>query len=722
MHGDVWRKLEELLLALRSTSFRGLVIIHTHDLNKIVRRVVNLISTFSNSCMLIAPKSEVAKPELCKVFGPGSIERLLGREADYVIVSTKGLLRPNLLAALIGVPRSGGALILVVPPLESWNPGVPGGTGGWKKYLVKSLSEARVIYWFDADRNSVYLYREPSGKAPTPPRPEKKWARAPSHIVKLVATSDQLRVIEAATRLYSGKLRSLLVVGDRGRGKSFVLGLVVALGVIRGFVGEVHVVAPDVCQLESFFRGLIRGLESSNINFKVEKIKECISTVKGAWFRVIHQEPSYAEPSGLLVVDEAASIGIARLKRLSWRSGRVVASTTLHGYEGTGQAMARMAEDVLPKPLHVERMVYPIRYPIGDPLEEWGYRVFVLNPDPKPLNLSETSLPFMVKHREVSWSDLAEDPGVLREVYKLLTQAHYRTEPDYLLVLLESTRHRIHVLSMDRDVVAVADVVKEEPALSEPERLSLKLLWLSMGAPASEDMDVRVLRVVRIAVHPTLQRKGLGSQLLRHVEKEAKELEADAVTAVFARHDVLDFWLKRGYMVYYVSPRYNKYTGEKNIAVVKPLTTKGARIFEEAAKRMRPRLVYGGHVVFRDLAVEKILAILDAMPSVRPLRQEAADSLDLSRIRNELKAYIGKAVEHEQVIDLVYRLAVYTYLAFRPSELERKGISRSCLLACFAHIIQGKPANEVSDITGISVDNVHECVRDFVSKTLNMLG
>jgi tRNA(Met) cytidine acetyltransferase len=719
MHGDVWSKLKEFLLTLRSTLFRGLVVIHTHDLNKTVRKVVNVASTLSNSCMLVAPRSEVGKPESCKVYGPGSIERLLGREADYVIVSTKGLLRPNLLAALIGVPRGGGALILVVPPLESWSPGIPSGTGGWKKYLVKSLSEADVVYWFDADRNSVYLYREPSGRAPTPSRPEKKRARAPSHIVKLVATSDQLRVIEAATRLYSGKLRSLLVVGDRGRGKSFALGLVVALGVIRGFVGEVHVVAPDVCQLESFFRGLVRGLESSNINFKVEKLKGCISVVKGAWFRVIHQEPSHAEPSGLLVVDEAASIGIARLRRLSWRSGRVVAATTFHGYEGTGQAMARMAEDVLPKPLHVERMVYPIRYPIGDPLEEWGYRVFVLNPDPEPLNLPEGDLPFMVKHREVGWSDLAEDPSMLREVYKLLAQAHYRTEPDYLLVLLESTRHRIHVLSMDRGVVAVADVVKEELALPEPERLSLKLLWLSMGARTNEDLDMKVVRVVRIAVHPAIQRKGLGSHLLKLVEEEAKKLGADAITAVFARHDVLGFWLKRGYMVYYVSPRYNKYTGEKNIAVVKPLTARGSSIFEEAAKRMRTRLIYGGHVVFRDLAVEKILEILDTMP---PIRQEAPESLGPARIRDELKAYIHRVVEHEQVIDLVYRLVAHAYLAFKPSELERKGIKRSCLLVCFAHIIQGKPANEASDIAGISVTDVYECVRDFVSKTLNILG
>uniref|UniRef100_A0A7J3ZK82 tRNA(Met) cytidine acetyltransferase n=1 Tax=Fervidicoccus fontis TaxID=683846 RepID=A0A7J3ZK82_9CREN len=180
--------------------------------------------------------------------------------------------------------------------------------------------------------------------------------------------------------------------------------------------------------------------------------------------------------------------------------------------------------------------------------------------------------PDRVVHKVIPPKSLAKSPQLLRKVYNLLALAHYRTEPDYLLTILESREHSIHALTCGDEIVAVADVAWEDWSNPPGGYLGLKVL----SAHTSRALKLRGARVVRIAVHPELQKRGLERKLVQNIETWAIERGADVVTVVFGRHDVMQFWMKLGYTPFYLSPRFNRYTGEKNVGVARALSPSGS--------------------------------------------------------------------------------------------------------------------------------------------------
>ncbi len=703
---DVAGVVGEFASRLRRSGWRGLIALHGRDLGGLVAEAWEGLrgAVEGASCILVAPRS-VEAPRGCQALGPGSLERLLGREADYVVVATPGLLRPNLLAAAAGAPRRGGALVLAAPPPGEWEPGPPGGAGGWKRYLLQGIASMEPLLWLDASAGRLLAHRPPRGRAPPPPaRPRLRGPLKP--LEGLAATRGQGEALEAGLRLLRGGARSLLVLGDRGRGKSFLLGLLAAVAARLGAASEAAVVSPDPCQLESFWRGLTLGLERLGLRFRVERRGGCIVSLSvGGWFRARYEAPAETLLGApLLVVDEAAAVGVARLRRLAWRSGRILAATTVHGYEGGGLALAHMVEELLPRPMLRVELREPIRYPPGDPLEEWAYRLLILRPEP-----SWSPGAPRLEPRLLSGAELASSPELVRSVYRLLAAAHYRTEPDYLLTLLDGgERHRLLVLDAPGGPAAAAHLASEEPGAPEPERLSLRLLELG-GAPPG---GARALRIVRIAVHPRLQRRGLGRLLAAEAARLAIIEGYDLVAAVFGRSESLGFWLRVGFTPYYVSPRFNRATGEKNIAVARPLTPRGRRLLREAAARQRLRLIEGGHLVYRDLPAETIAALLDSMPTA-----EAPPPLHLLAEEHRLQLYLQGAVEHEQVIDLVRPLTAWLLSVEKPYRLA----TPPCATAAVAHIVQGKPFHEAARLAG-GEEEAARCIRRLTRLALERIG
>ena len=703
--GKGWIELvADYVGAVRASGYRCLLVVHAADIDGAVGEVAGVLR---GSCILVAP-SRIRAPRGCKAAGPGGFERLLGGEADYVVLASDGLLRPNVIAGMAGVVRGGGLLVLVVPPLERWDPGL--GRGVFRRYLLSSLSEARCILWLDADGNRVILYRQPPREPPgrrggcTEQRGS-EWlggAGAAGRLARLAVTCDQARALLEFSRFLGGRERSFLVIGDRGRGKSYLLGLAVALAARRGVAGDVPVVAPSAASLASFFRGLLAGLRALGVRHRVRKGGGDVVAVVGPWGRVYHVEPDEAKPSGFIVFDEAAAAGLARVRRLSWKSGRVLLATTIHGYEGSGRVFQHMLLDVLPKPVIQVELREPIRYPENDPLEEWVNTVFTLKPGevetpPEPVALEECS------YESVSPEELAGQAGLLRELLQLLALAHYRTEPDYLLTILESDNHTVHMLRCKGRLVAAADLAFEEwrVDVEEAARLTLKTLWLQTGR---EPAGVRAARVVRIAVHPKLQRRGLGSMLLRKLEDYARGRGADMVSALFGRHDVIGFWERNSYTLFYVSPRYNRATGEKNLGFAKPLTERGKGILWEASRRARLKLIFSAHAVYRDLAAEKLAKLLTlTRPATLP-----PPAIDGEAVRR----YLEGLVDHEQVFDQLYLLVTHTLAGGGEKLL---GERERVLLA--ARFLQGKPLGEAAEYAGVNVEEAQKLMRNAI-KTL----
>ena len=629
---------------------------------------------------------------------PMDVEEYLGTEHGAAIVSTTGLLRPGVVASAGETVRRGGFLAIAAPPRDSWNPGPAGGLGYYKRYLYNMIPRAASHLWLDLDECKAY-----SRSGPPPPteivewKPERVPAGVNGRIYRLAKTQGQARLIEEFHRMVRGRVRSLYIIGDRGRGKSYATGLGLADAVASKAVGRVEVTAPTLAQAQQVFQGLLDGLRAAGILGR-PGVRVRLSgrgwtiRVTGPWFRVSYEPPWSSGGAPLVIVDEAAAVGVARVRRIAWRSGRTVATTTLHGYEGSGRTFAHMVDEILPKPRVTVELAEPVRYLPGDPLEEWLYKTFMLDAEPEGPRSVES-----VDYSMLRAGGLAGDPGLLRRVYSILVLAHYRNTPDDLMAILESPHYTVHALTADGWPVAVALVAWESWSMPPESRIALEKLALYTRRAER----IESARIVRIAVLPWLQRRGLGSRLLRHIEDWAVEHGASVVTTIFSRHEVIGFWRVNGYLYYYASPRYNRVTGEKNLAAAKGLTVEGRETVEEASGEFRARLILAAHTVYRDLAAEKIVEILSATKTPRdpPLLQPSPSML------SRLEECADGRLDPEQAIDAMF-------LAYASTLLQARVEPSAETVYLVARLLQGKPHDEASRLAGLGEEEAYQALRE----------
>lgn len=697
---DIRRLIESYIELTRSSGYRGLMVLHSRLLGDVLRELYSMLSSFYNSCLLVAPSSLRLDLGRCELRSPLELDKLLGREFEVVIIATDGLLRPNLVAGLAGTVMGGGVLVLATPPLDIWDPG-PGGGGFYKAYLLSRLKEAPSILWVDVDNSNIMSYKAPEGRAPERGRVEVTGSKAPRRLLEVCATGDQAKAVSLIATFLRRRSRSLMVVGDRGRGKSFAIGLGLALAAHWHIIGRVVVTGPTPWSVESLMRGLIRGLEALGYKggFKVVEANGAIIRISGPWFKVSYEPPDSTEPTALTVIDEAGAIGVARVRRLSWKSGKVIVSTTIHGYEGSGRVLAHLVEQILPKPLELIELEEPIRYPSGDPLELWTYETFVLRGELEDIQGDISD----VEYEVIDKRELSSNHRLLHSIQNLLALAHYRSEPDDLLVVLESPNHYIHILRGNNRVIAVADVALEEPGVEEAARIASAKLELYTGSNPG-----LVARIARISVHPKLQRRGYGSKLLSYIEEWARSRGCNLVLTIFSRHDVIGFWVKNGYKPYYVSPRYNRVTGEKNVAFGKPLTELGGKLLTQASRALRLRLLLSSSSIYRDLAAEKLVLLI---PSSEPLGVDVM-MLTEDQLRR-LEAFRENLLDYEQASDAVYAAIVNKLARITKPDIDMKEFT-----ALIARVIQGKPLNEVAEIIGVSESEARIIVNNAIRRIL----
>jgi len=696
------RYVTDFLGYLSSTRLRGLVLINSDSIRSIAEKIAR---SLAGRCVAAASSSLIhVFRGSCIAATFSHLTEVLGYEADNAVIATEGFLSPNAIAAMSGLVRAGGSLLIIAPGLEAWNPGPQGGRGGYRDYLLSSLGELESLLWLRARRGecSVALRRLPRKRNPV----KRGRGKAPSGLGDIL-TDDQAEALNNYVKTRR-RLRSLLVLGDRGRGKSFLLGVIVALEASRGLSGEALLVAPSPYSIQSFFRGVLAAAKRLRVKARYRRRSGLYTGAELGELILQYTKPDETRPAPIIVVDEAAAVGVARLRRYSMRAGRVFAATTVHGYEGAGRYLAQYAEKTLPQPLLRLELREPARYLPGDPLEEWVNKVFVLKPQ-YPDKLPDRASPEEATVKKMELDELVSNKKLIRQLVSLLFEAHYRMEPDYILTLLESTTHMIYTVMLEGIPVAVADVALEKPGYPEKARLSLKLLSMVLG----EDPGFCAARVVRIAVHPSLQRKGLGSKLLRAIEEDVLKKGCAAVTALYGRHDVIGFWLRNNYKVYYISPRFNKVTGEKNIAVIKPLTPVANKAVDRVLRRFTRHLLLTLHSIYRDVAAENIADIIIAATG---LGKVLGIGPSLEEVRHALQVLETDREHLEQVASTIYLAA----LSSLPGSATR--LARDELVALTAYILQGKPLNDVANILGLPLHATREKIAQAATKLLKYIA
>lgn len=524
----------------------------------------------------------------------------LGMEIGSLVIDAFDGFDADGFGALSGTVRAGGLLLLLVPEL-----------GGWQDYADPQQQRFTLYPYSAAEVSGHFLHRlalvlqqEPGISVlrqgqPLTSLPEADATFRDSVSDGVYATGDQRNAVDAIRRLaQGGHSKPLVLSADRGRGKSAALGIAAAQLLHQG-EEQVIVTAPRIDAAAQVFEHAARQLPDGEVR-RGELLWQ------GRALRFVPPDALMRVPHSdcLLLVDEAAAIPTPILERLLRYHSRVIFATTIHGYEGTGRGFAvrfrRVLDEQRPgwQEMHLSQ---PVRWAEDDPLERLSFRALLLDAEAVDECLVSDADVTGCVVEQLDPAALVDDERSLSELFGLLVLAHYRTSPNDLRQLLDGPQQRLFVLRYDGHVVATALVVLEgglDAALSEEvylgrRRVQGHLLPQSLANHAGfpEAAQLSAARVMRIAVHPALQGRGLGGRLLQEVERAASNLGCDYFGASFgATGSLLDFWLGQGLLPVRVGLSREASSGTHSVMVMKPLSETGAALFHAIRLRLAESL------------------------------------------------------------------------------------------------------------------------------------
>lgn len=501
----------------------------------------------------------------------------LGREYQALVYNGFDGMRASALAALSGTVVQSGLMIILTPALADWptyqDPQKPqrisygfleqARTSHFTRWLVGLLRKAPDVV--------LYSHQEFRGTN-VPLAPAAPFAHS------LCKSAEQLEIIEAIERLAkSTSPYPLVLTADRGRGKSSALGIAAASLIKQG--KHILLCAPVVAAVEQVF------IRAQALLAPHQRTKQELSSATGKLFfqpvdRILLERPK----ADILFVDEAAAIPAPLLQKLCEQYPRIVFSTTIHGYEGSGRGFEirfrRYLQEHHPGFVHYQ-LHQPIRWQTGDPLERFWFEALLMTSSSyRQICLGEGEL----SCHFLSGQALQHQHELLHQAFELMINAHYQTTPDDLVRIFDGPDQCLCLLVKHGRVLAAAQINLEgNQALAElarditegRRRVKGHLLpqRLSFVFKCPELVNMRYWRIVRIAVQPEYQQQGLGSQLLAKIESKAKNTGMDFLGSSFAAgEDILAFWQKARYQLIYRGTKKDASSGEVSALVLKPLS------------------------------------------------------------------------------------------------------------------------------------------------------
>jgi tRNA(Met) cytidine acetyltransferase len=580
-----------------------------------------------------------AAPPPVQATRPAHVLRHLGRETRLVVFDLYAGLDPDALAAAAGTLRGGGDCVLLCPPLADWPAFTDPYAARIATYPLQAADLRRAFlgrlaeHWRDDPR--IVTWREPEEVLPrlAPPLEQGDPLRL---------SAAQAEVAECIVRVARGHARRPLVLtADRGRGKSTVLG-VAAARLIREGLPRITVVAPRPAAAATLFRHA-----SEQLGVEWDGRGDLVTPQGRLCFRVPQQcLADQAEPPGLVMVDEAAALSVGVLRDLLGVANRLVFATTEHGYEGSGRGFAlrfdRLLRETMPQFRRV-RLDAPIRWAVDDPLEQVLDRALLLSAEAAPPAGLATTL--RVDHLPVA--ELLGNERLLEAVFGLLVTAHYQTRPSDLRRLLDDPQLELWLAYRGELPVAVLlggveggfDDAMSEAILLGRRRPHGHLLAQSLAVHAGLDdaLARRVLRVMRVAVHPQAQRQGIGSRLVNAAAQWAESEGLDAVGCAYGVDEpLLRFWSALGLQPMRLGVRVDPASAAHTLFMVRGLSAAGRRLVDRGSRQFRRDLPWALADVHSDLPPALAAPLLRGR-DCDDLRLDAADWRVIERLADRAR-------------------------------------------------------------------------------------
>ncbi len=557
----------------------------------------------------------------------------------------------NAFGAATGTIIGGGYLILLTPDLTQW---------GEKSYFLQRF--IRLL----KEQNSVLFYHK--NKRP-PPACYQLFAPPPQD-QKL--SSEQEIVFNAMLRVVQGhRRRPLVLTSDRGRGKSTLLGKLAA-HLLQQNISCIIVTAPSRKIANTLFSAAYLALKEYPASEQLLQGLHFLSPDE------LHQQKPKAD---LILVDEAASFPLPMLKDFIKRHSRLIFATTEHGYEGSGRGFAIRFRTLLDKicPLWKSvRLEQPFRWRANDPLENFTFDALLLKTDiaiqpPSPyfnaIKSNQTSLT-NDKPRRVKQQELLHNETLLREIFGLLVSAHYQTRPSDLVRLLDDPQYQIFILRHQKHLIATAVIVQEgglnQDLATEiyngqrrPQgHLVPQLLATHVGI--KEAPCYYADRIMRIAVHPELQGKGIGRYLLHYLIDYSKQKnKVDYIATSFgATPELIAFWSKANFKTVQIGMKRDASSGTHSIIMLQPLNTKAQSLFILAQNNFKQSFPLLLADPLRDLEASLVIALFQQLSM--PIKQTGL-VLDETE-RYALMGFCDQQRGYESSIAIIHKLTL-SYLS-----------------------------------------------------------
>lgn len=449
----------------------------------------------------------------------------LGHEFEQVWLDCSDGLHADAIAALCGTVTACGRLSILLPAESN---------------AMSHRMERFAAMYFAESNTKTYS------------SVSKTETRSANEILRL--TNEQSSIFNALTQSTGKPNGTHIITAERGRGKSTLLGQTLA-------------------SVEDQSSTIVTAPRKANAKILLQQAPEAHFV---AWDKLLEQ-PGNSEVT--LIIDEAAGLPLWATEQLCQKFNPWLLATTVAGYEGCGRGFAvhftDWAKRTLPQ-VSVHQLTQPLRWPEKDPLEQWLTDTFLLNEQPVTQFESRDSGTF-IKHA----SELEE--ALLQQCFQLLLNAHYQSSPNDLNLLLTEAEHKLAYQSINGEVIAVAWLMSEGPIQSPlkeeirqgQRRPKGNLLPQAIGYFLQQDwaMDIRWLRVARIAVPAAKRRRKIASELLAEIYRWALENNYQMLGTSFAWSPGLDnFWKKNGYSLWRLSSRIDSVSARPAAIYAQPLS------------------------------------------------------------------------------------------------------------------------------------------------------
>ena len=492
-----------------------------------------------------------------KFITPKQATHYLGQQCQQLIINAHYGFDLNAFGALTGCVMAGGSCYILTPHFDDWLAQEDKQNERFNAFATKNTAKTsenhlvkHLINTFEQNDNIAVISQDKQYFSDIKPQLHDSFDHS------IYKSEQQQFAVEKIIKVATGRRnRPLVLTADRGRGKSSALGLA-ASELIKAGKRNIYISAPQRSSVDPVFARLHEQLSDTKL------VQDAITFI--AIDALIAQKPT----ASLILIDEAAAIAAPLLTQIVSHYSRVVLTSTITGYEGTGRSFEIRFKHKLTelKPgwqqFHLQT---PIRYAKHDPLEQLTNKALML--DAQAANLSDDVVIDQVDYQYQDRGKLVANYSQLNQISPLnqivglLSLAHYKTSPNDIRHLLNGNNIDIHTLSYHKSpyqqqIIAVAMVAKEggfnkdiEEQIAQGQRRPKgHLLPLSLSAHSGLITAPNYLyaRVVRIAVHPSVQQQSFGSQLLTHLQNHYQQRNFDFIGSSFgANQGLLSFWLKQ---------------------------------------------------------------------------------------------------------------------------------------------------------------------------------